>query len=65
MNEIRVKLKYDLTKYDTRCVVGSLGKHTPGQSFSIWARTQDRFWGIEFDNGAKLDVLTSSLEIVK
>ena len=60
---LRVKLKTDLTKYDNRCKIGSLGYTIPDIKLSIWG-SQDRFVAVKFDNGAKLDVLIDSLEII-
>ena len=59
---MRVKLAVDLTEYDSRCVTGSEG-HT-SEPCSFWARGSDRFTGVRFDNGARLDVLWRSLEII-
>jgi len=60
-NPIRVKLKVDLTRYDSRCKIGSYGYTIPNLKLSIWG-SQDRFVAVKFDNGAKLDVLWESLE---
>lgn len=60
---LRVKLKVDLTKYDNRCKVGSLGYTIPDIKLSIWG-SQDRFVAVKFDNGAQLDVLWNSLETI-
>jgi len=57
---VRVKLTVDLTKHDSRCVAGSEG--WTGYSVSGWARQFDRFVGVYFDSGARLDVLWKSLE---
>ena len=60
---LRVKLKVDLTKYDNRCKVGSIGYTIPDIKLSMWG-DQDRFVAVRFDNGAQLDVLWDSLEII-
>ena len=59
----RVKLKVDLTKYDNKCKIGSLGYTIPDVKLSIWG-SQDRFVAVKFDNGAQLDVLWNSLEVI-
>ena len=59
----RVKLKVDLTKYDNKCKVGSLGYTIPDVKLSIWG-SQDRFVAVRFDNGAQLDVLWNSLGVI-
>ena len=59
---MRVKLRGDLTEYDERCVSGAEG--STGMPLSIWARGSDRFVGVYFDSGARLDVLWESLEMV-
>lgn len=56
----KVTLKTDLTKYDSRCVKDSIGVTIPYVKLSMWGDT-DRFVAVHFDNGAKLDVLISSL----
>ncbi|MEK6847900.1 MAG: hypothetical protein AABX50_02125 [Nanoarchaeota archaeon] len=58
---LRVKLKVDLTKYNSKCKIGSLGYTAPDVKLSIWG-SQDRFVAVKFDNGAQLDVLWDSLE---
>ncbi|MDO8528430.1 MAG: hypothetical protein Q7S06_00890 [Nanoarchaeota archaeon] len=60
---LRVKLKVDLTKYDNRCKVSSIGYTIPDIKLSIWG-TQDRFVAVRFDTGAQLDVLWDSLEVI-
>lgn len=60
---LRVKLKVDLTKYDSRCKISSRGYTLPDVKLSIWG-FQDRFVAVEFDNGSKLDVLWDSLEVI-
>jgi hypothetical protein len=59
----KVKLKVDLTKYDSRCVAGSTGKTIPNVKLSIWGG-YDRFVAVKFDNGASMDVSYNSLEII-
>jgi hypothetical protein len=59
---MRVKLTADLTRYDARCIVGAEGD--TGPPCSMWARGSDRFVGVYFDSGARLDVLWSSLEVI-
>lgn len=56
-----VKLKVDLTKYDTRCIAGSTGKTIPNYKCSMWG-SMDHFVAVRFDNGAILDIAYSSLE---
>ncbi len=60
-NPKRVKLKVDLTKYDSRCKKGEMGWTIPDFKVGIWG-SQDRFVAVKFDNGASLDVLWESLE---
>lgn len=59
----RVRLKVDLTKYDSRCKISSLGYTMPDMKLSIWG-SQDRFVAVRFDNGAQLDVLWNNLEVI-
>lgn len=59
---IRVKLTKDLTKYGEGLVLGMEGVTIP--PCSKWALKNERFMGILFDNGCKLDVLWDSLEIL-
>ncbi len=59
----RVKLLVDLTRYDLRCKIGELGWAIPDLKVGIWG-SEDRFCGVIFDNGAKLDVLFSSLKFI-
>ena len=59
----RVKLKVDLTKYNSKCKIDSLGYTIPNTKLSMWG-SQDRFVAVNFDNGAQLDVLWESLEIL-
>lgn len=60
-NPKRVKLKVDLTKYNSRCKIGEMGWTIPDVKLSVWG-SQDRFVAVKFDNGAKLDVIWESLE---
>lgn len=60
---LRVKLKVDLTEYNSLCKVGSIGYTIPDIKLSIWG-SQDRFVAVRFDNGAQLDVLWDSLEVI-
>jgi len=59
----RIKLKVDLTRYDSRCKIEEQGWTIPNIKLSDWGY-QDRFVAVEFDNGAKLDVLWKGLEIL-
>jgi len=61
---IRVRLEVDLTRYDNRCKKGALGWTKPNSKFSPFG-VQDRFIAIEFDSGAKLDVLFNGLKKLK
>lgn len=61
----RVRLTVDLTRYDPRCKIGELGWTMPDMAYSSWAKFYDRFVAVKFDNGAKLDVLTKSIEQVE
>jgi hypothetical protein len=63
-NSRRVKLTCDLTKYDSRLTVGQEGKTIPHTKLSIWG-SQDRFVAVDFDCGAKLDILLSGLDILE
>lgn len=59
---IRVKLKVDLTKYDSRCEVGQEGITIPNYKCGTYG-SFDHFVAIRFDNGAILDIAYSGLEI--
>lgn len=61
---IKVKLTTDLTKYDKRCVEGSTGVTIPNHRVGIWGGL-DTFVAVAFDNGAVLDVLYRSIEIIE
>jgi len=61
---LAVKLTADLTKYDSRCKIGSKGITIPDSKLSIWG-SSDRFVAVNFDNGARMDVLWGSLESEK
>ena len=58
----RCKLIVDLTRYDKRCVVGSLGVTTKG---SYGYASFDHFTEVRFDSGAVLPVVFKSLEFMK
>ena len=58
----RVRLNVDLTRYDSRCVEGSLGTTTRN---SDGYAGFDRFTDVVFDSGAHLPVLWDSLELVQ
>jgi len=60
----RVTLKVDLTKYNDKCVSGSKGWTIPNVKLSNFGSFDD-FVAVEFDNGAKMDIAYSSLEIEK
>ncbi|MCQ1528306.1 hypothetical protein [Lutispora saccharofermentans] len=62
MDNIRVKLKSDLTRYADGLLPGIEG-YTIGR-YGIWSRGSDRFVGVTFPGIATLDILWSSLEIV-
>lgn len=55
--DIKVKLTVDLTRYDKRLVVGEIG-YTKGPG------RNDRFEWVKFNNGARLEVLWESLEVI-
>ena len=59
----RVKLNCDLSRYDVRCTVDSLGWTMPNVKLSMWG-SQDNFVAVHFDNGAKLDIALNSLTIL-
>ncbi len=56
-----VELSVDLTKYDSRCVVGEKGKTIPNFNVGMWGRF-DHFVAVRFENGAVMDVLYDSLK---
>ena len=58
----RVRLKVDLTRYDPRCVEGSLGTTTDNRDG--WA-SFDHFTDVVFDSGAHLPILWESLELIE
>ena len=60
---IRIKLKVDLTRYDSHYKKDEQGWTIPDYKVGIWG-SQDRFVAVKFDNGACLDVLWESLEII-
>lgn len=57
----KVKLKVDLTKYDSRLTVGVEGITMPNVKLSMWGE-YDRFVAVDFQCGAKMDVTIDSLE---
>jgi len=59
-----VRLEVDLTKYDSRCKENEQGWTIPDYKVGVWG-SQDRFVAVRFDNGACLDVLWRSLEIIE
>ena len=59
----RIKLKNDLTKYDERCTKGEEGCTMPDTAYSCWGDS-DNFVAIQFDNGAKMDIANTSIEIL-
>lgn len=59
---VRVRLSVDLTRYDSRCVEGSLGTTIPNHKFGLYG-SFDHFVAVRFDNGASMDIAYSSLEI--
>lgn len=61
---IRVKLKVDLTKYDSRCKEGVEGVTIPNYKCGMYG-SFDHFVAIRFDSGAVLDVAYNSLELLK
>ncbi|MBB6624803.1 hypothetical protein H7E67_15280 [Clostridium gasigenes] len=62
MNNIKVELKTDLTKYGEGLIAGIKGI-TIGQQ-GIWSRSNDNFITVKFENNIILDVLWNSLEII-
>ena len=58
----RVKLTCDLTRYDKRCVIGSMGTTTRDSSGYAGF---DHFTAVRFDSGAYLPVAWSGLEIME
>jgi hypothetical protein len=60
----RVKLIVDLTRYNSNCKIGELGWTMPNVKLSMWG-SEDRFVAVRFDNGAMLDVLYKSLEVIR
>jgi hypothetical protein len=59
----KVKLKVDLTRYDSRCIEGSSGKTIPNYKVGMWG-SWDTFVAVRFDNGAVLDIAYKSLEFI-
>ncbi len=62
LDGIRVKLKVDLTKYNTELRPGIEGV-TAGQS-GLWSRGSDRFIGVNFPGVGTYDVLWEGLEVI-
>ncbi|MBU3089805.1 hypothetical protein KPL42_15065 [Clostridium gasigenes] len=62
MNNIKVELKTDLTKYGEGLIAGIKGI-TIGQQ-GIWSRSNDNFITVKFENNIILDILWNSLEII-
>ena len=62
MNNIKVELKTDLTKYGEGLIAGIKGI-TIGQQ-GIWSRSNDNFITVKFENNIILDALWNSLEII-
>lgn len=58
----KVKLKVDLTKYDSRCKVNEQGYTVPNAKANSGIGGLDQFVAVKFDNGAFLDVVYNSLE---
>jgi hypothetical protein len=58
-----VKLKVDLTKYDKRCIEGSIGTTIPNHKVGMYG-SFDHFVAVRFDNGAVLDIAYNSLEML-
>lgn len=61
---LKFVLMIDLTKYNQRCVVGQRGVTIPDVKLSMWG-DYDRFVAVKFDNGASMDVLWDSIQIIK
>ncbi len=61
LRRARVKLTVDLRRYDPRLLRGSKGHTVPGLKCSDWGESLD-FAAVQFDNGALLDILWTSLE---
>lgn len=59
----RVKLKVDLTKYDSRCTVGVEGTTIPNYKCGLYGGF-DHFVAVRFDSGAILDIAYNSLEFI-
>ena len=58
---LRVTLTVDLTKYDSRCVVGSEGYTVPYGKLTAFGGF-DHFVTVKFDSGAMLDIARSGLK---
>lgn len=60
---VKVKLRVDLTKYDSRCTEGQEGTTLPNVKMSTWG-SFDTFVAVKFDNGAVMDIAINSLEFL-
>ena len=61
---IRVKLKKDLTRYDSRLIVGEMGWTIPNEKIGPFG-SLDNAVAVRFDNGACLDIFYNSLELIE
>jgi hypothetical protein len=61
---VRVRLTTDLTRYDSRCIEGSLGTTIPNRKFGLYG-SFDHFVAVRFDNGSAMDIAYRSLEIIE
>jgi len=59
----RVKLKVDLTKYDSRCTEGVEGFTIPNYKCGLYG-SFDHFTAVRFDSGAVLDIAYNSLDFI-
>ncbi len=59
---IKVRLKTDLTRYNPKLVIGVEGV-TVGQT-GMWSRGSDRFIGVNFPEIGTFDILWEGLEII-
>jgi hypothetical protein len=63
-NSFYVTLNKDMTKLYPGLVKGSIGLCTLGRVYTAWGRTSDRYWGVHFDNGMKIDLLSTQLDFL-
>jgi hypothetical protein len=56
-----VKLKVDLTRYDSRLTVGQEGTTIPNRKIGMYG-SYDHFVAVKFNCGAVLDIAIKSLE---